>query len=370
MRIGIITFHRAYNCGAMLQAWALYITLKKLGHEVQFLESNELGRIVPCSPWSCRKKNAPFIWRVRSAVYRLLQTLIGKVEGVKTGVLYDKFREQYLPESDCPVDAIEGRFDAVIIGSDQVLNPSINGWTSYFIGEGISDRTPKIMYAGSAGDCVLPISTKEHIDAVLSRFCAVSVREPYNAYEVVLDPTLLLRADDYAPLYPSRDPNRINEPFIFVYTCTCSDFEISLSRAVARELNLRLVISNPWGRYLRKDVREMVDWMSPSLMLKYINESQCVIAGSFHATVLSVLFNKPVVSVSPHVNGNESRSAAFLRRCGLEARMVDPNTEIQEVVRQLTSPICSDINKWLGSNRAKSLHWLVSALRKCGEKHD
>ena len=33
MRIAIITFHRAYNYGAVLQCYALYRTLKKLGEE-------------------------------------------------------------------------------------------------------------------------------------------------------------------------------------------------------------------------------------------------------------------------------------------------------------------------------------------------
>ena len=35
MRIGIITYHRAYNCGAMLQAWALKTVLERMGHEVE-----------------------------------------------------------------------------------------------------------------------------------------------------------------------------------------------------------------------------------------------------------------------------------------------------------------------------------------------
>lgn len=38
MRIAIITFHRAYNYGAVLQCYALYRTLKKLGHECYVLD--------------------------------------------------------------------------------------------------------------------------------------------------------------------------------------------------------------------------------------------------------------------------------------------------------------------------------------------
>ena len=31
MRIAIITFHRAYNCRTMLQAWALKTVLERMG---------------------------------------------------------------------------------------------------------------------------------------------------------------------------------------------------------------------------------------------------------------------------------------------------------------------------------------------------
>ena len=43
MRIAILTFHRAYNCGAMLQAWALKTVLERMGHVVEFPICNHVG---------------------------------------------------------------------------------------------------------------------------------------------------------------------------------------------------------------------------------------------------------------------------------------------------------------------------------------
>ena len=43
MRIAILTFHRAYNCGAMLQAWALKTVLERMGHTVEFPDCNHVG---------------------------------------------------------------------------------------------------------------------------------------------------------------------------------------------------------------------------------------------------------------------------------------------------------------------------------------
>ena len=38
MRIGILTFHRAHNYGAVLQCYALQETLKRMGHDVQVID--------------------------------------------------------------------------------------------------------------------------------------------------------------------------------------------------------------------------------------------------------------------------------------------------------------------------------------------
>ena len=38
MKIGILTFHRAHNYGAVLQCYALQEVLKGMGHEVEVID--------------------------------------------------------------------------------------------------------------------------------------------------------------------------------------------------------------------------------------------------------------------------------------------------------------------------------------------
>ena len=38
MKIGILTFHRAINYGAVLQCYALYTTLQSMGHDVEIID--------------------------------------------------------------------------------------------------------------------------------------------------------------------------------------------------------------------------------------------------------------------------------------------------------------------------------------------
>lgn len=38
MKIGILTFHRAHNYGAVLQAYALVTYLKNIGHDAEIVD--------------------------------------------------------------------------------------------------------------------------------------------------------------------------------------------------------------------------------------------------------------------------------------------------------------------------------------------
>lgn len=42
MRIGVLTFHRALNYGAVLQCFALFKTLKSMGHDVEIIDYRPL----------------------------------------------------------------------------------------------------------------------------------------------------------------------------------------------------------------------------------------------------------------------------------------------------------------------------------------
>lgn len=43
MKIGIVTFHRATNCSAILQAYALVSYPKSLAHETEFIDCKSEG---------------------------------------------------------------------------------------------------------------------------------------------------------------------------------------------------------------------------------------------------------------------------------------------------------------------------------------
>ena len=43
MNVGILTFHRAHNCGAMLQNYALQVVLSRMGATPTTIDFNDIG---------------------------------------------------------------------------------------------------------------------------------------------------------------------------------------------------------------------------------------------------------------------------------------------------------------------------------------
>lgn len=362
MRIAILTFHRAYNCGAMLQAWALKTVLERMGHFVVFPRCNDVGRNPLRFMIQDLPKGKKGVSLIRSLVGRLLLDLLGYRAGVRCSRLYDLFRERYLPEANCATEEMLSWFDCVIVGSDQVFNPAITqGWTSVFLCENAPANVKKVVYAASLGDRYLEDRDELRLDNALMRFDNVSFREPYKNFPVVADPTLLLAAKDYDCFCDKCNP--LGCEYLCVYSVSACDCEIQRARAVANKMGLRLIYIHPWGRTLRNDVPEMVANVSPALLINYIRHSRCVVAGSFHGTVIAVIHGKPFVSYSIKYQGKDSRVAAFLRRIGLLDHFADLEMTTEDMVAVLGKGIPKISNDCIGTFAEYSKQWLRDALK-------
>ena len=200
MKIGIVTFFRVANYGAMLQANALRRFLESMGHEVVFISH---PRVVATK--------MP-LWRV--FVSRGLKGVKIKLKNYVRHSITDfaaTFPQTKLCRTMDEVRQATADCDAFIVGSDQMWNPM---WCSgrhlplvmlNFAPEG----KPRIAYAASFGTTVW----REDQDAkqageLLRKFAKISVREESGvklANELsgrtdavqMLDPTLLHSADFY-----------------------------------------------------------------------------------------------------------------------------------------------------------------------------
>lgn len=367
-RVAVITYHKAYNCGAMLQAWALRVFLESLGCAVIFPDCNRVG----VSPrWSmCGLGRFHGLRRIRHFVWSLVWNLcsIGWLD--YTRHCYRRFARRELKGPKCTPENLAGFCDSVVIGSDQVWHPLISGdETSLFLAETIPMSLPVVSYAASFGDRVPAEDAMARLVRALSRFKGVSVREELAARElgkrgvrseIVLDPTFLLEPGAYCSLIGKRP---IKERYLFVYAVSLSDFVLRSARALAKRNGLKLVIC---GVYVKSPFRappECVWGVSPEKMVTLIAYADRVLASSFHGTAFSLILSKPFLSLRDEVDSRPTRVSTLLDRLSLSDHIVNPSVSLEEMNAVLNRSVdWGAVHEKLSERRKGSVRFLAEAI--------
>ena len=370
MRIAILTFHRAYNCGAMLQAWALKTVLERLGHIVEFPVCNHVGEE---KRWQYDlinpdKRGLQFI---RSIIGRGLLNLMSIPSEDISRFRYKKFRKTNFIEHVCEPSEFNKHYDLVVVGSDQVWSVKHTlSEAPVFFAENIPECVRKIAYAASYGDKPLGSEEVKRVAASLDSFSDVSVREPLaqqqlsslsdKHIDVTLDPTLLLTDSDYEAI--EKRSALVKEPYLFLYTLYTAPFFVDTVKALAHRLGVKCVIA-PCYQYSRFCAPKGLTYgISPDRLVGWAHGAKYVVAGSFHGTVMGVLFHKPFLSLRAKVDEYESRPAALLNMMGCSNRLVNPKTSIDEMESLLRTDLQSESYAKLTAKRCESLEWLKRAV--------
>lgn len=285
-KIGILTFHRADNLGAVLQAYALQRKLNEI--------SNANTEIIDYICDTVEKERYPK--KNSSSIkgyvkYFLMQIYYGiKRQG------FQKFRKNYLKTSKVVynIETIKNantEYDAFVCGSDQIWNLACSGEDfTYFLD--FADRNKKkYSYAASLG--VYQFSDEEYIkvDNFLGSFDAISVRESSAIKEinrinkrninVLPDPVFLLDNMEWEKIVEKRI---IKEKYILVYLIQ-QDVNVMKNAKKYAETYGYKIISN------KKSIEFILN-NSPEKFLSWIYYAEAVFTNSFHGTAFSVIFNK------------------------------------------------------------------------------
>ncbi len=300
MRISILTHPLGANYGGILQAFALSKYLQNQGHEVFVLN---------------RHANMSFVKRMIKAV------LVALHHPRYNNARYQHlaaFVKRHIPYTK-PLCSTKQMTDflrsqhiqAAIVGSDQVWRAgfAMNYGYNYFL-DFVPDGVKKIAYAASFGlnEWEYTDSQTRTIRHLVHDFAAVSVREDVGVNlcldymdvkaEHVLDPTMLLCAEDYAAV---TSPRIIPENYVFVYWLGSAEEK---QKAVAK-LNLKekeLVDISLRGA---EPLMPVEDWLS------YIKYADRVVTDSFHGCVFSILFGKQFTMCANNSGGNGRLSSLF-----------------------------------------------------------
>ncbi len=369
MKIGILTLPLHTNYGGILQAYALQIVLERMGHLVTVLDSKQ-------------HKSKPGI---KAIFKRCLLKSIGKykkpifIENIynktypEVSVNTQRFIDKYINNVFTPLNELkESDYDAYIVGSDQIWRPSYyqpiqNAFL--FFTEGWNVK--RIAYAPSLGTDTWEYTESQEIECkhLIHLFDAVSCREASGTENLkkhfkvnvkhVLDPTMLLNAEDYTLLIEKEKGlfNHKGEILNYVLDMNLNIQDI-INNIVKDQKKLTFKVNSRFEEY-DAPVNERIQ-PSVESWLKGFKDADLVLTDSFHACVFSILFHKDFIVIANKERGL-ARFHSLLSMFGLEDRLI---TNMEEYCKIKNRPIdYQKVDSLLEEKRKLSMSFLIKALR-------
>lgn len=335
MKIGVMTFHASYNCGSMLQAFALQQTLiRKYGAEVE---------IIDYSNWHQRNMYNLFDMRPNKNAMKYDFAILPHISVMqKLRLDYKKFLNTHLIVTNKrytrwnQLPGVEKAFDMLIAGGDQVWNIRCRDHDdAYYLN--FAKNIRKVAYSPSLGaQNVLEHAQDPNVyRGYLKDFECLSVREGNGQkwlqeltgceIPIIADPTLLLTPEEWKEWLPLED---IKGKYIFNYAFYHDRPETNRAiQQISKKLNMPVytIDYKSWCLYkLTEYGIEKYKNAGPIAMVSLMKNASLVLTQSFHGTLFAAMFGRPFWSYhAPQINNpNDDRATYLLNQLGLIDRYV------------------------------------------------
>lgn len=383
---GIVSlYYNSKNYGGLLQSYAMVKAVEKLGYEAQqvCLQLNtsikdaafELyaqdGKGMSLLVFAIRKFREKFFARFkRRNISDLLKVRYNKFKQFECSIPHSEnvYNKGNVKEA-CEI------YDGFICGSDQIWNV---GYTKLYVYalEFVDHKKKKISYAASAGGNDKSTRFLEQIRSDAEEIDFISVREKSaielfdgetkNRIEVVLDPTLLVTAEEWMTVAAQ---SIVKKPYVFCYLLGLDKEVRNTVKIISKMKGLELVtLPYVLGKYTSCDEEfgdtQLFD-VGPREFLTLIKNAELVLTDSFHACAFSLQFEKEFFVFERRSVGTEksmhNRIADFLDLFGLTDRLISEKNA-KEVIDNSKNIDFSFPKKVLNVERKKSLDFLHRAL--------
>lgn len=365
-KVGIITFHNAHNYGAVLQTYALQTMIKRLGYNVFII--NYINKNIKKSYRLIKLSKQPI-----KCIKVLIESLKYLKENKERAKVFNYFIEHELNltkkvKNTKKLNTEFNDFDYFITGSDQVWNYEIVGGLSdaYTLNFGNKSIT-RISYAASIGNRKINDKYKQQFKEKLKNINFISVREEDARQElskiigktikVVLDPTLLLKREDWNNKLKDRKIQ--NEEYILAYVVKPNDEYRKIVDDLSQRTGLRVIHFEKENLY--ENELESAYTKDPFEFVNLIKNAKYIVTTSFHATVFSIIYHKKFF-VIPHVNTG-SRITSLLEKLKIENRIFYKLNDFLKFDYDLEINY-EQIDENLEEERIKSIQFLKEALKK------
>lgn len=374
MRIAILTHPLGTNYGGMLQNYALQQVLRQMEHQPVTLDyqfgtswktkllsfgsramQRLKGKRVPLRAWPTKKESAVISQYTRRFINEHIST-----------------SEPFLLGSIANRDF--GAIEAIIVGSDQVWRGKHSEVPRFFLSDFQDKNCKKIAYAASFGVDYWEFSdyNTQLCRNLIKQFNAISVREKGGMMlcedyfdttpELVLDPTLLLRREDYEKLLVGNRSALKKDGYLMTYVLDKDPIKEDIIEKVSKSTGLpqiTVMVENYFSEVGSSGLNSCIyppveDW------IQGFKDADYVVTDSFHGTVISIIFHKPFVAIVNKKRGAD-RFTSLLSQLHLENRLVD---NAEEALALLNSKIDYEaVDAVLDKKRQDSINFLKKALQ-------
>lgn len=335
MKIGILTYHRAHNYGAVLQACALKTFLLKQGHKVELIDY-----------WPIYRKGMYDLFDFSYLSHRIgiFKKIIRTIKHVilfpEKLIRYRKFvnfiesnfninnKNIFVNGKNVPIG-----FDVYIFGSDQIWRKNkfnnYNGYDPVYWGRyPINSDVKKISYAASMGVMEIDKSEINFIEKHLKNFDLISVREkkliellqPFSNKKIieVLDPVFLLKYHDWMAI--ASQNIILPKKYLLFYHLVNSKEATELVNKISERLRLKIIEIKGWVELIRNPFR-CKHTVGPNEFIALFAKASFVVTTSFHGTAFSIIFKKQFFTLG--MRNNADRVKNLLDKLCISNRYID-----------------------------------------------
>lgn len=291
-KIGVVTVNDFNNYGNRLQCYAVQTYLEKIGHSPEniFNESLEKRRWLKVVRAVRTSWQTVVFWKNRGGI-------------LKRKECFEKFNEMIHFSEIQVIDGIPDRkiddvYDFLIVGSDQVWSPDAKILQTAYSLEFASSQK-RISLSASFGGKSLPMEYHKDYRKFLSEFSYISVREEAGRdiaqsltdrtdIEVLIDPTMLLSAEEWDRIAQKPDWIVVPEKYILLYFLgDIAEETRQTIDQIANEYDCEII-----NLYDRSSIFYSC---GPAEFLYLEKHAFCICTDSFHSSVFAVIYDRPFI---------------------------------------------------------------------------
>lgn len=364
MKIGILTFHRAYNYGAFLQSFALSSELIKLGYNVEIIDYMPLTLMNGYRPIKVIEKNGietkhPSIYFIKNIIFKILN-----YDYIVKKNSFDKIRNKYIwmDMDKIPVSSentisdsvdelkkiADNCYDMIIVGSDAVWNDFQTNCPYIYYLDNIECRY-KVSYAASAYGMSYEKKSQQQLKRIsknLDMFNLISCRDEYTEREVskltnqkvyhTCDPTLFLNMSIFDEYAGAAKKKLLDAGVDFQKKLIFLMGDRNIGRLLKKLVKNDYMLVGIYNYNQYADVN--VPTLTPFEWVASFRYFEFTVTSYFHCSIFSMLNHVPVIGIDKLTAfsiKHKSKLEDLFERLGVKDTYFTSNIEAEEFAKAI-----------------------------------